>query len=269
MLSDFIDNCMKHDVLTLAAALAFYTTLSLAPLLLLMISVLGFFGPDSAHQLMVQVDSLMGPQAAEAVKMIVENAANKPLTASAAGIIGIIAIVFSASGVFSQLQSSLNIIWDSSQVKPGGGFQLFLKNRIFSVGIVVVFIFLAVVSLSVNLFLSMILPATENIWKWMDALISLGVFSYLFALVFRYLPDRHTPWKEALVGGALTSILFSFGKFLIGVYLGSSAIGSAYGAAGSLIVLLTWVYYSSIIIFVGAEFTKTAFTSIDIEGIAF
>lgn len=248
-----------HDIFTLAAALAFYTALSLAPILLLVTGVLGFFGSDAEHRLMSEIDALMGSQAAEAVKIIVESSANRPLSGSTAGLISLLAIVFSASGVFSQLQSSLNIIWGSQATHRPGGLYRYLKDRLFSVGIVVVFIFLAVISLAVSLVLSALLPEGQEAWHLTNGLISLGIFSYLFGLVFRYLPNERVGWSEALFGGLLTSILFAIGKFLIGLYLGNSAIGSAYGAAGSLIVLLTWVYYSSIIVFVGAEFTRAAF----------
>jgi membrane protein len=261
IVSRFITGFMKHDLMTLAAALAFYTALSLAPLLLLIIAVIGLIGPEAQNQFLVEVQSLMGNDASSAVKMIVNNASKQPQLRSFAGIVGVLTLLFSASGVFSQLQASLNVIWETEAGSTETGWVSYLRKRLFSMGLVIALAFLSVVSLAASTVLAAVFPSHGEFWQAIDTVVSIAVFSYLFALVFKYLPDMKISWRHVLSGGVFTSVLFSIGKTVIGLYLGKSAIGSAYGAAGSLIVLLVWVYYSSIIVFMGAEFTRAAFTA--------
>lgn len=252
---EFSEGFEKHDLMTLSAALAFYTSLSLAPLLLLMVAGISFMGPEGQEHFMLQVESLVGPQASLAVAMIINNVDQQPSIGSFAGMVGIATLLFSASSVFVQMQSSLNVINEAKPILGKSTWMLFLRRRIFSMGVVIGFAFLAIVSLVVSTVMAATLPRGD-IWKIVNDIISLFVFVGLFTTIFKLLPDVRMPWKQSALGGILTAVLFTLGKILIGLYLGESALGSAYGAAGSLIVLLAWVYYSSLIVFVGAELTR-------------
>ena len=250
----FIDNFVKHDLLTLAAALAFYTALSLAPLLLITLSLLGLVGSETQVRLIEQIQGVMGANAAEAVKVVIDGAKTRPDLSGLGGIVGFVFLFFSASGVFAQIQSSINLIWDANGV-ASGGWKVWIKRRLLSMGMVLSLGFLSIVSLMVTAGLTFVFRESTTIWNVLNFVISLGVFATLFAAIYKVLPDVRMRWKEAYFGGALTAALFTVGKYLIGLYLGTSAVASAYGAMGSLIVLLTWVYYSALILFIGAELT--------------
>jgi membrane protein len=248
-------NFSKHDVLTLSAALAFYTTLSLAPLLVIVLSIASLLGQDSQTQLINQIHALLGDQAASAIDAIIDSSKERPELRSGAGIASVVLLLFTAGGVFAQLQSSLNVIFETTAKASAGAWGWFRK-RLLSMGMVITLGFLALVSLILSTVLSFILNQEGQLWQIVNFIVTIAVFSGLFAMILKYLPDIKITWKSALWGGFVTAILFSIGKTLIGLYLGKSAVGSAYGAAGSLVVLLTWVYYSGIILFLGAEITK-------------
>lgn len=252
---DFVDGVIQHDVLTLSAALAFYTALSLAPLLLITLSVIGMAGVDLKPGIMHEIYLLMGPEAAKAVSAIINNVQSEPELSTVAGVLGAVTLLFSASGVFAQLQTSLNLIWQSA-IKKSPGVWDWVKHRLLSIGMVFTMAFLAVVSLLASAIVSYLFEHNKFIWQTINNLVSIGLFVVVFGALFKLLPDSKLNWKNAMVGGLFTSIMFTFGKYFIGLYLGQSAIASAYGAAGSLIMLLIWVYYSSLIFFMGAEFTR-------------
>jgi membrane protein len=254
-LKNFSDGFSRHDLMTLSAALAFYSSLSLAPLLLLMVAGVSFLGAGGQEQFMKQVESLVGPQASLGVAMIINNVEQRETMGSYAGLIGIATLLFSASGVFAQLQTSLNVIHETAAPTDGSTIWRFLRRRLLSIGLVVAFTFLAVVSLVVSALMAAMLPRGD-IWKIVNDLVTLLVFAGLFTAIFKLVPDRRPPWRQSAVSGTFTALLFTLGKIVIGLYLGKSALGSAYGAAGSVIVLLAWVYYSSLIVFVGAELTR-------------
>lgn len=255
VLKEFGAGAWNHDLMTLSAALAFYTALSLAPLLLITLSVVGLLAQGSQEQLVSQIEGVIGPQAGEAVRVVIQNADQRPELGSIAGLFGVAILLFTASSVFAQLQASLNVIWGATANSSAGVVQWLVK-RLLSMGMVLAIGFMAAVSLVVSAILAFIFKGEGELWQVVNTLISFGVFTVLFAMIFEFLPDRRLPIRETFIGGALTSALFSVGKFLIGLYLGRRAIGSAYGAAGSLIVLLVWVYYSSLILFIGAELTR-------------
>jgi membrane protein len=245
----------QHDVFTLSAALAFYTALALAPLLVITLTVVGLLGENSQAQLLAQIQGLLGNQAASAINAIIESSQKKPDTGTIAGIVSILVLLFSASGVFAQIQSSLNVIFEA-QGKVSKGAWGWIRKRILSMGMVLTLGFLAMVSLVVSAALAFVFTNEGLLWKVINFAISLGVFTVLFGLLFKYLPDAQLSWKRSFAGGLVTAILFAIGKYLIGLYLGKSAVGSSYGAAGSLVVLLSWVYYSALILFSGAEITR-------------
>lgn len=246
---------MKHDHLSLAAALAFYTALSLAPLLIITLSIMALMGQDSQKLLIEQVQNLMGGQAAAAINSVIVSAADRPNTGTLAGIFGVITLLFTASGVFAQLQIALNTIFEV-QAKASDGVWVWLRKRLLSMGMVLTLGFLTIVSLVASTALAFIFSQQGSLWSVVNSLITIGVFTLMFGVIYMYLPDRKLDWRSAFLGGLVTSVLFALGKGLIGMYIGKSALGSAYGAAGSLMVLLVWVYYSAAIVFLGAEVMK-------------
>lgn len=251
------------DAPRLGAALAFYSMLSLGPLLLLLLSTTGlFFGPEAARgQIMGQIDGMIGREGASVVQEVLASSAEKK-DGIIATLIGAVTLLLGASGVFGQLQTSMNRIWN---VKPpeGQGIWGMLKARFLSFTMVLGTGFLLLISLAASAALAAIgefgtelLPASELIWQGTNQLLSFGLTTVLFALIFKYVPDAIIAWRSVWIGAAITAALFTLGKLAIGLYLGQSAFSSTYGAAGSLVVLLVWVYYSAQILFFGAEFTQ-------------
>jgi len=245
------------------AALAYYTVLSLVPLLVVIITIIGFiFGREVGQgYILGQIGSLVGPQSAEAIKEMIQRA-SEPSTGIVATVLATGTLLLGASGVFAQLQDSLNSIW-GVKPKEGRGLWGLIRDRFLSVAALLGTGFLLLVSLALSAALSALgkwfggwLPAPEFVLQVSELLISLAVITGLFALMFKVLPDAQVAWRDVWVGAALTALLFTIGKFAIGLYLGKSDVGSAYGAAGSLVIVLVWVYYSAQILLFGAEFTQ-------------
>jgi membrane protein len=256
--SDWSDDQAPH----LAAALACYTLLSTAPLVILCLSIAGaLFGEDAARgEMTQQVQALIGAQAAGAVQSIASSAHHDAGVLSS--IIGIVVGMIGASGVFGELQLALNIIW-GVKPKPGRGVKGFIRDRFLSFTMVVGVAFLLLVSLLVSTllagighFLAGALPGGEILWQVVNALASFAVITGLFALIFKVVPDVDVTWKDVWVGAAVTALLFTIGKTLLGLYLGKSGVTSSYGAAGSIVALVVWVFYSAQILFGGAEFAQ-------------
>ncbi len=248
----------------LGAALAYYTVFSLAPLLIIAIAIAGLvFGAEAAQgQIFDQLRGLLGDASGKAMEEIVQSASAEPKTGVVATVIGIVTLLFGASGVFGQLQASLNIIW-GVQPKPGRGVLGIIRDRILSFGFILVVGFLLLVSLLLTAVIAFVgkqfeamIPGTEALIQLLNAILSLAVITILFAMMFKILPDANIAWRDVLIGAFITALLFTIGKFALGFYLGRSGVASSYGAAGSLIVLLIWVYYSSQIVFFGAEFAQ-------------
>jgi membrane protein len=246
----------------LGAALAYYTIFSLAPLLVIAIAVAGLvFGPEAAQgQVSQQVGSLVGEQGGQAVEAMVA-AANKPETGTLATVLGVVMLVFGATILFAQLQDALNTIWEV-RPKPGRGVWGVIRDRLLSLTMVLGVAFLLLVSLVVSAVLAAI-GGLFGDWQTgvagqaVTTLVDLVVVTLLFALIFKFLPDAEIGWRDVWFGAVVTAVLFAVGKVLIGVYIGRAGIASAYGAAGSLVVLLIWLYYASQIFLFGAELTKS------------
>jgi membrane protein len=262
MLSKTFSAWSEHEAARLGAALAFYTILSLAPLVILVIAIVALiFGHSAAqNQLLGQVESMIGSQGSEAVKGMIEHA-QKPVSGAFASIIAVITLLFGASGVFTELRSALDKMWDVRQKSEGVVWGT-IKQRFFSFGMVLAVGFLLLVSLVISAVLAALgkffggfLPLPEFVLSAINLAVSLVGIAVLFALIFRYVPGTKVAWKNAWIGATVTALLFTIGKFLIGLYLGKAAVGSAYGAAGSLVVVIVWVYYSAMIFLFGAEFT--------------
>lgn len=253
----------EDNVARLAASLAYYTLLSIAPLIILAVAVAGLaFGQEAAREhIGGELASVVGGGAATAIQSIAKNA-HTPGTGVFSIVVGIVVLLFGASGVFGELQSALNTVWDVAP-KPGRGIWGVVKDRFFSFTLVVGVAFLLLVSLIVSAALTWIgqifagsLPGGAVLWQILNFCISIAVVTALFALMFKTVPDAHIKWRDVWVGAAVTAGLFTLGKFLLGLYLGSAGVSSAYGAAGSIVALVIWVYYSAQVLLVGAEFTE-------------
>ena len=247
----------------LAAALAYYTVFSITPLLVIAIAIAGaVFGQEAAQgEILNQINGLIGEQGARVIETGLANA-DKPKTSSIASIVSVVILLVGASGVFAQLQSALNTVWNV-KVKPNAGIGEFIRKRLLSFGMVLTIGFLLLVSLMFSAMLSGInqlqinlLPGFDSIWRLLNIGVSFAFVTLLFALIYKYLPDVEIRWKDVWVGAIITALLFTLGKFFIGLYLGRGSLGSTYGAAGSLIVFLAWVFYSAQILLFGAELTQ-------------
>ena len=252
----------EDKVPRLGAALAYYTIFSIGPLLLIAISMAGIFlGQEAAQgRVSAELDKVFGSQMAEATEKMVQAAA-KPKSGMVATIIGVFTLMLGASGVFGQLKDALNTIWNVEK-KEAGGIMGFIKQRFLSMAMVLGIGFLLLVTLLLDAAISAVgdrvaqFVGGEAVMHTIQLVVSFAVVTVLFAAIFRILPDLKIDWRDVWLGAVLTSILFVLGKFGLGLYLGKAAVGSAYGAAGSLVILLVWVYWSAQILFLGAEFTQ-------------
>ena len=253
----------RDNVPQLGASLAFYTALSIAPLLVISLAVGALvFGDEAARgEVANQMRSLVGDQGAQAVEGMIENA-QQPASGAVATTLGIVTLLLGASGVFSELQKSLNKIWEV-EPKQGQGILRTIRDRFFSFVMVLGTAFLLLVSLVLSAVLGALGKYFENLPEsvsWLSQIlnfsVSFVVITLLFAMIFKILPDAQISWRQVWLGAALTALLFTIGKFLIGLYLGRSSMASSYGVAGSFVVLLVWVYYSAQILYLGAEMTK-------------
>jgi membrane protein len=252
----------RHEGTRLGASLAFYAVLSLAPLVILAVALAGYVvGVGAAQeQVLLQFQQLIGPAGADAVRSMIDHAQNLHAS-SIVSVLGVLTLLFGASQVFSELQSALNKIWEIDTFKSGGIVAV-VRQRFFSVGLVLAIGLLLLVSLlasaaiaAAGKFMGGALPLPEWILGSFDFALSVAGTSALFALIFHYMPDARTQWIHSWIGGLVTALLFSLGKSLIGLYLGKAGIGTEYGEAGSLVVVVVWVYYSSQIFYFGAELT--------------
>ncbi len=263
LLKGTVDAWMDDNALRLSAALAYYSIFSIAPLLIIAISIAGLVLGDDAVRghLEVELRSYVGAQAAEAVQTMVKSA-SKPADGWIGATVGFLTLMLGASGVFAQLKDALNTIWE---VKELGGFGVwsFLRTRLLNFGMVLVIGFLLLTSLMLNTALAALsgylkqwigLPPVAGML--IGSLASLVVVTLLFAFIFKVLPDAEIKWRNVWIGAGVTALLFELGKFGLGFYLGRASTASSYGAAGSVVLLLLWVYYASAILLFGAEFTR-------------
>jgi len=261
MLKETVADYIEDEALSRGAAIAYYTIFSIAPILVICIAIAGLvFGEDAAQGAMVgQLRGMMGDQAAEAVQAMIASAGNRS-SGIWATVIGVVTLLITATGVFGEMQASLNLIW---KAQAPTGVTGILKARAAGLGLVATLGFLLLVSLVVSAGLTAlgstmnrIVPGIETLLHLANFAISFLMVSALFAAIYKILPDRKLRWKDVGVGAVATAFLFTVGKTLIGLYIGSSSVASSYGAAGALVVVLLWIYYSSQIFLLGAEFTK-------------
>ena len=250
----------------MAAALSYYTVFSLPPLLVLILLLVGLFlEPQQVQEaLSGQMGALLGPDGRAQITEIFQNAERPDVSKGAAGLLGFGALIFGATGAVGQLQSALNKAWEVKPDPSQGGWKNFVFKRLLSFGMILGIAFILLVSLAISAMLTAfgdVLGAMGGIsgplLHLINLAISLLVITGLFAAMFKVLPDAEVSWKDVAIGGLVTTVLFLIGKFAIGLYLGRSDPGAAFGAAGSLAILLVWIYYSSMILLLGAEFTQT------------
>jgi len=250
---------VEDDALTLSAALTFSTLLSFAPLLILALSVTSALGWSAQDAILDQLGALAGNGARSAAQSVLDSAKQRPAAGGIAAAFGLIVAIVGATTVFAQLQTSLNDIWRvKKKALPGNALWSWLRRRLLSAGLLTAVGFVLIVSLLASAILGTLFPHEELVGELANQALSFVVFAVLFAALFRYLPQVRLGWRRALAGGSATAGLFLVGKVLIGIYIAHGAVGTAYGAASSLVVLLVWVYYSSAIFLFGAELVKAS-----------
>ncbi len=263
LLTETFKEWSDDKVPRLAAALAYYTIFSIAPLLIIVIAIAGaVFGEEAARgEIVSQIQGLVGPDGAKFIETAIQNA-SQPKTGTIASIISVVLLLVGATGLFSELQDSLNTIWEVKP-KPGRGIINMIRTRFLSFTMILGIGFLLLVSLVVSAGLSAVityfsglLPGADFIWQIFNFILSFAITTALFGLIFKFLPDVKITWNDVFIGAVITSFLFTVGRFLLGQYLGNATFGSTYGAAGSLVVILAWVNYAAQILFFGAEFTQ-------------
>ncbi|MDQ3731134.1 MAG: YihY/virulence factor BrkB family protein [Pseudomonadota bacterium] len=248
----------------LAGALSYYTLLSMAPLLLVVMATAGLFldGEAVRAQIVDQISGLVGRSSAEFVESIIIRA-DQPYRGAVAMVTGLAVTILGATTVFAQLQAALNRIWHVQAAPGRSAIWSYLRQRLLSLGMVLTIAFLLLTSLAISALLAALqgyverfLPGDWIIWRILNVMISLGLVTLLIAMMFKFLPDAKIDWRDTWFGAFITALLFTVGKFLIGMYLGQASIGSTYGAAGSAVVLMVWIYYASLILFFGAKITQ-------------
>ncbi len=264
LLKETFDEWNKDKASRLAAALAYYTVFSLSPLLIIAIAIAGaIFGEEAARgEIVSQIQGLVGKDGAEFIQTAIESAAKPQEGGGLASVISVVVLLFGASGVFAQLQDALNTIWEV-QPDPKRGAVGFIRDRFLSFSMVLGIGFLLLVSLllsaaltGVVTYLGHLFPVISSLLQVANFVLGFIVTTVLFGLIYKFLPDVKITWSDVLIGAAITSMLFSIGRYGLGLYLGNSSFGSTYGAAGSLVIILAWVYYAAQILFFGAEFTQ-------------
>lgn len=245
----------KDDLMTHAAAVAFYSALSFAPMLVLLLWLVASLQPDWQQQLVGSISNLVGARASDAVKLVINNAEDRPQLGHWAGIIGLMVALVGASTVFAQLQLAINRVWNL-RAAPRNAIFSWLLTRMHALGLLLTLAFLLIISLVASAAIAVFARSDTVAWDATEAVISLVLFGLVFASIYKVLPDAQIDWRDTLLGGVFTAVLFAIGKFGISLYLAHSDVGGAYGPAGSVVVLLVWVYYSVVILLLGAELTQ-------------
>ena len=244
---------VEADLLAQAASLAFYALLSLAPLLVLLLWLTASI-PAAQDQLISQIGQLAGTSAETIAATIIDNARNRPGFGSVAGLWSTVLLFIGATAVFARLQTALNLIFRSAEPRFEG-IVAWLRKRVFSIGVVFSLGFLLVVSMTLTTVLQVLFAHVPSLLPILGTLASLLVYVLAFAFLYHYLPDRRVGWRQALWGGVITAVLFSAGRYAIGLYIAQASPGSAYGTMGTLVILLVWIYYATLVFFVGALIT--------------
>jgi membrane protein len=246
---------IETDLMAQAASLAFYALLSLAPLLVLLLWLTASLYPSAQEQLIGQIGQLAGSSAESVADTVIDNASSRPSVGSLAGLWSTLLLFIGATAVFARLQTALNLIFRSDAQQLDGGMFAWLRKRVFSIGVVLALGFLLLVSMIMTTALQVVFARMPSMLPVVGAVVSLLIYVLAFAVLYHYLPDRRVQWRQALMGGAITALLFSGGRYLIGLYISTAAPGSAYGSMGTLVILLVWIYYATLVFFLGALIT--------------
>ena len=245
---------IEIDLMTQAASLSFYALLSMAPLLVLLLWLTASLYPPAQQSLVDQIAQMAGANVAAVAETIIRNATDQPSMGSLAGVWSTLLLFIGATVVFAQLQGALNLIFHSSRQQLNGAMA-WLKKRIFSMGVVLALGFLLIISMIATTALQVAFARLPSVLPAVGYVTTLLVYSVAFAFLYHYLPDRRVEWRQALLGGVITALLFTLGRYLIGLYLAQAAPGSAYGSMGALVLLLVWLYYAILVFFAGALIT--------------
>ncbi|WP_115042819.1 YihY/virulence factor BrkB family protein [Xanthomonas arboricola] len=249
-----LNRFLEIDVMTQAASLSFYALLSLAPLLVLLLWLTASLYPPAQEALVQQIAQLAGGSAAEVADTVIRNATDQPGVGSLAGLWSTLLLFIGATAVFAQLQNALNLIFRTDKQRLEG-LMAWLKKRVFSFGVILALGFLLIVSMIATTALQVVFARLPSVLPAIGYVTTLALYSLAFAFLYRYLPDRTVNWRQAFVGGVITALLFALGRYCIGLYIAKAAPGSAYGSMGTLVILLVWMYYASVVFFVGALLT--------------
>ena len=245
---------MADDALAYAASVAYFAALSLAPIVLLFVGITGLLGEGTQQKMIETVTETVGPQPGETIRTIAEGGESFS-GATLSTVISIAIILFSASSVVGALQAGLNRMWDV-KTAPSAGWTNWVRKRVLSMAMVLGLCFLMLTSMVLSTLISMVMPSEGWAWNLVTLLVSLLVFTLLFAAMFRMLPDVTIAWRDVWLGALITACLFALGKYGLSMYIAYSSFDTKYGAAGSLVAMLVWVYYSTVIVFLGAEVTQ-------------
>lgn len=254
LLRDAARDFMRHDDMSLSAALAFYAALSLSPLLIIIISVAGLLGPETRLLVIGQIEILAGRGARDVLEIVIDNIGGHYFAGGVSAAAGLLMLAFSGTSVFMHLQKALNRIWEVQSTR--GEIRTWIEKRVLSMGMVIAVGAVIMASILISQIVSLLFSGIGFFWLTVNSTVTIIVYMLLFAMIYRYIPDVHIGWGDVWLGAVVTAFLFSFGKYGLNRYLSRVSIGSAYGAAGSLVVLLVWVYFSSIAVFFGAEITR-------------
>jgi membrane protein len=256
-LKHFIDDVDKHGLFTLSGSLAYTTALAIAPFLLILLSLASLLGPELQEKLYVNLASSIGEKAGQTILDIVQNTRKNSSFSGWSGLIGFIILVISASAIFAQLRVALNKINEHEAEKDKSGLWLFMKDRFLSMGLVFGFAFLSIVSMMASTTIAIIFPGGEGVfWEAISIMVNFVIFSVLFMAIYRVIPSDKLDWRRCRISGMVSAIFYLIGKNLISLYLANAGIESSYGAAGSLVVFLVWVYYTALTLLTSYEFTK-------------
>jgi membrane protein len=256
-ISQFFTAFSDDDLTTQAAALSFYTTLALAPSLLLVLTLLGALAPLAQERVVEQMVELGGAQVEPFIRTLIDSADDQPNLRQVAGWISFLLLLVSASALFAQLQSAMNRIWDAADEQLSGIWGT-IRRRLFSVGMLMTLVFVSIVTLMAQAAMSFLPQGQEGLWLLVGWVIGVAIYTVLFAALYRYLPDKRLPWSTAFRGGAITAVLFMIGRAAIGAYLAYSDVAGAFGAAGSVIIWLLWAYYIGLVFLASAEVVYVA-----------
>lgn len=257
MLKNAAMHIFEDDIFTLAGAVAFFATLSIAPLMVILLSVTGLFSASFHQEIVAELELLLGPAASGVIDVILTNIEQQEMAGRISALISVIILLFSSTAVFVQLQKAMNRIWGvRSRTSPRRAVRNWFKKRLVSIIIILGTGLLLVISILLKTALGLIFGDMGDLMSLLSTLVTILIYFILFGAMLIYVPDAKLAWKDIGIGALITALFFHFGKWAIGRYLAFSGIGSAYGAAGTLVVGLLWVYYSTLVIFLGTELAK-------------